>query len=163
MGIPTNFIPVKKYLNTLFHPRKGRFIFTRQIKSLCLISKFAMKASGAVDVQIHLFIHTNITLQFSSRNTNIPWDSIFHVMDIIRSQQTAMEGEVNTRKFSQNKNAYAFCYITGNLQNTYTLKFTRRRPVSLRGLLLAYIISFTLSVSLSLSLSLSTIQLTQCS
>ena len=58
-------------------------------------------------------------------------------------------------KFSQNKNAYGLCYITDNSQNTYNPKFIRRRPASLRGLLLAYIISFPLSVSLSLSLFLS--------
>ena len=102
MGIPSNFISVKKSLN-VFHPTKGRFIFTPQNKSLCLTSNFAMKASGAVDVYIHLFTLKNITLQqFSLRNINIYWASIFRFMDVIRSQQTAGEAQVNMRKFSQN-------------------------------------------------------------
>jgi len=75
-------------------------------------------------------------------------------MDIIRSQQITGEGQVNMQKFSQSKNVYGFCCKMVNLQNTYTLKFIRRRPVSLRGLLLVYTISFPLSVSLFLSLSL---------
>jgi len=50
MGIPSNFISVKKYLNNVLHLTNGRFIFTRQNMGLCLISKFAMEASGTVDV-----------------------------------------------------------------------------------------------------------------
>ena len=89
-------------------------------------------------------------------------------MDIIRSQQVAGEGEVNMRKFSQNKNAYGFCYINGQpaeyIHSEIHQEKTSQPARFTSGLHhLISIIRLSLPLSLSVSLSLSTIQPTQCS